>query len=204
MKNEVKLGLASVAALAAGSTAASAGSGGYEWSGPYAGISAGMLFGDIAYASTSDDYKLKGNFTPGMFAGYNWESHSGTVIGIELAGEFPMLGTSNTSTSYPNSYGYSYLVDGKVKFGKAFGQDDRVLLYGFGGGTIGSAKNYESEQDYSVYGVNYGIGLDYAVSERLRLGIEATGRTVNGYYDQTAHNRWYTFGEVAVRASFNF
>lgn len=204
MKNEVKLGMASVAALAAGTSAASAADasmGGYDWEGFYLGGSAGVLFGELAWDDLSGDYKLDNNFTPGVFAGYNHVLDNGVVIGAELAAQWPDLGVKGDDTSYPGDYGFNYLVDAKFKAGVTLGDDNRILAYGFGGISGGDMSAASNDMSYTAFGANYGVGVDYAVTDVVRIGVEVMGRTLDGYSDD---NKMHTNGQASLRASFNF
>ena len=212
MKNELKVGLTSVAAVAAGTTAAVAGAShpaapaaahpvdtGYNWTGFYVGGSYGMMGGDLAWESGSE-YQLTNNYLPGVFVGYNQTLSNGVVIGAELEKLFPKNGVTG-ATSNPNDYGYTSMVDAKFKVGMPILADKRLLLYGFGGMSSGRMSASSNTQTYMAYGANYGVGAEYAITNNIHIGAEVIGRSLDGY---TTTDKPYSNQEASLRLSFHF
>lgn len=181
-------GLASVAALAAGSQAASA----QDWSGAYAGISANANFGELPFNS---DYKLEHNGVLGGFVGARWNSGK-FVLGAELALQGYSGGDADEASSYPDDYRLGPMVDLKFSLGQPVG---KTLIYGFAG--VSAANVDTAYNNYASFGANFGIGADYRVSDQFSVGAELTHRFMNGYENDSDY---VGISTVALRASFHF
>ena len=183
-------GLASVAALAAGSHAASA----QDWTGFYAGLSANSNYGDLPFVDSGDDYTLESGAVLGGFVGTRWNA-AGHIMGAELAfqGE---IGASTTG----DPYSFNSLVDAKLSFGTPVGN---ALVYGFAGISGGKVSASGGDYSYSAFGANFGVGADYRVSDNLSVGVEYTHRLLSGY-DGENPNGSFNNGTLSLRASFHF
>jgi opacity protein-like surface antigen len=181
-------GLVSVAALAAGSQAASA----QNWTGAYAGLSVNSNHGELPFNS---DYKLDGVAVLGGFVGTRWSSGN-YVIGAELALQGYSGGDADGEGSDPEDYRLGPMVDLKFSVGKPIGN---TLVYGFVGA---SAANVDTAyNNYASFGANFGIGVDYRVSNSFSVGAELTHRVMNGYENDSDY---VGISTVALRASFHF
>lgn len=184
-------GLASVAALTAGSQIASA----QDWTGAYAGISVNSNSGTLPWSYPYDDYKLESGAVAGAFVGARWAAGN-FLVGTELAFQGAIGGDANGDSSYPEDYGFSSLIDLKLSLGKPIG---RTLVYGFAGLSSGNVTASSSGQNYTAFGANFGLGADYRVSDMFSVGAEYTHRIMSGYDTTNASN-----GTLALRASFHF
>lgn len=175
-----------------------------DWSGFYAGLS-------FSENSESIDQYLNGAIVPpaldlegnggGVFVGYLMQNGQ-YVYGGELA-------FSNLDTADPTGLGHSQTneqyLDLKGRFGFAAG---RALIYGILGYSRVTSRESAGNVDISTNGLNYGIGLDYLVSDRFFLGIEVLQRkSLEGDYGPSGFPGW-TFEtdsrSVTVRAGMTF
>lgn len=181
-------GMASVAAIAAGSQAADA----QDWTGAYAGLSVNSNQGSLPW---SDDYKLENSAVAGAFVGARWAAGN-VIVGAEIAYQGSFGGDADENSGNPEDYSFNRLVDAKLSIGKPVGQ---VLVYGFAGVSSGNVEAAADGQNYSAVGANFGLGADYRVSDKFSVGAEYTRRVMSGYDNASAGN-----GTLALRASFHF
>ena len=168
---QIAAGVATVSAVVAAATAAHAGDG--SWNGFYAGVSAGAVGGQ--FPDDNDNYYGVTGFTPGIFFGFNQE-----VGGFVMGGEIAMTAGNAAKnvegdTSYLSDYTVNSTIDAKVKAGMPIGS---ALVYGFAGASAVDAENYSNE--YSSFGVNFGAGVDFMVSEHMTIGAEYIQRRLTG------------------------
>jgi len=135
-----------------------------DWSGAYVGLGFGSYAGD---ASTNDptlggQFDLDNGTRSQVFGGYQFQNGS-VVYGGELA-----LGVGGGLSAGGVPIGQlDKIFDLKARLGYAV---DSVLLYGVMG--YSSAQIDLGFDDFSVSGMNYGIGVDYAVSDNFVVGAE--------------------------------
>ena len=187
------IGSTSVLALLAGTTSAQA----IDF---YAGASAGMAFGDVpAPGSTSypEDYALSGAVLGGFF-GAKSDIGNGMMAGVELALTGPTEGDADGNAGYDYSYDVNWMLDSKLRLGGSIGN---IEVYGFAGLTVGNANNYWTQ--YSVSGVNYGIGAEMPINANMSIGIEGIQREMTGY-GSSSNVGPFINQAVSVRASFDF
>ncbi len=128
---------------------------GTDWTGAYAGLQYDILDGDAVIGGALDGDAF------GLFGGYRHDF--GTFV---LGGEIDYMVGDLSPTVGPGLD-----VDGLLRLGVEAGYDaGPALIYG----TLGYAR-----ADISAGGANidfdgtfYGIGIDYAVSERVTIGAE--------------------------------
>jgi len=157
---------------------------GFDWTGGYAGATAGALFkGD----SFSDLRRFKdGTFIGGVHVGYNYQLEDNWVLGIEAEGN--LLNDKKPGVSLKN------YAAARVRAGYAF---DRFLPYVDGGvvvgrlevGSRGGAAAKEAKrkpEGHSHFGYTVGGGVEYALTDRM------TTRASYHYID--LKSRDYTVG----------
>jgi opacity protein-like surface antigen len=187
-------GLASVAALMSGTVAAQA-------QDSYIGFSYGGFQGEAPNenaSSSPEDYELDGGAL-GFFVGRDLTTVGAMTIGAELAYTGAVEGDPNEEADYDNAYDIDFMFDAKLRAGTDIGS---VMVYGFAGVTLGKASNYY-EPGYDFSGVNYGIGAQMDVATNMFIGAEVTGRTIDGYDDDSGDRRT-DHAEVSLRAGFKF
>lgn len=190
-------GLSATAASAADMTAPVAGSA-YDWSGFYAGLHIGVanghidatdvtqpnggFFTDLVPAGTEGFNFRNANIAGGVHVGaqYQWQQFvfggeaTWTATGIDKTITSPYFPDSDTETGKIEHYA---TVVGRI--GYAF---DRFMVYakaGYAGGEVGfrardndALVTYEQSEWHNGYAV--GVGLDYAITDKLSLGVDYT------------------------------
>ena len=124
-KKEVIAGTAAMVALAAAGSSASAADVGapHDWSGFYAGVSAGGFMGALPNVQdTTSHYNLVTSITPGAFAGFNVQSGN-IVWGAEA--DFQGIAMANSNSS-ARPYSLNNTLDAKARLGYA---TDQFLFY---------------------------------------------------------------------------
>ena len=194
-------GLTAVVAAAAGAQAAVAADVNMapadDWTGLYLGVGIGMMGGDFPVHQSSD-YKLRSDPVFGGFIGYNQEMSNGFVLGGELALQ---TGPNSRGGSPTDDYDMRYVADAKVKLGMAM---DNWMPYLFAGISGDGITTGSSHHDYTNFGVNYGLGADFKVSEQFTIGAEVMGRTFLDVYSDTSDGHDVTDFQGTLRAAFHF
>lgn len=145
----------------------------HDWSGPYIGLAYGKVSGDLDYTPPGAADTLDGGSLTSLFAGYLFQ-RGNLVYGGELAYS---RGKDTFATGFPLE-NVDTVIDLKGKIGYA---SNRALFYG----VLGYSKlDYSFELfpalDFSASGVSYGVGVDFAATERLSVGLEYLARTTDG------------------------
>lgn len=143
-----------------------------KWSGFYGGISVSKYSGDITLLSGGaviNQADMVSETVGGAFAGYNWQKGN-WVFGGELAYSNPNQAVSG----FPGAT-LEDVFDVKARVGYATGN---ALFYG----VIGRSWSTFSEALISIdqSGMNYGIGVDYALGKHTILGLEYLNRDLSG------------------------
>ena len=205
MKNELLVGVASAAALISTASAASAADvvAPDDWSGLYAGVSVGSMFGDLPWAngnSTAGGHVYGLNsaaITPGGFVGFNSETSGGMVFGAELAAQFSTPANIQGS-SY--QYGLNNTIDAKARLGFDAGQ---FMPYVFVGASSQSVAG-EDAKTYAAYGVNFGVGVDVKVADHMTIGAEYIRRQMSGFDALADKDVGFANNEISLRAAYHF
>ena len=186
------LSLAAVACLSALPAAAQ------DWSGFYGGAALSSVSGNWQHMDTPSgpitnfgDYSSAGMVS--LFAGYNVQS--GNLV---YGGEFSAGRASDLCfEDYPGECADKFM-DLKGRLGYAFGQ---ALVYGVAGLT---QLEYDyAPPAYTLTGVNYGLGVDYRVSDSYFVGGEILHRNTESdefQGDVTEHS----FTSVSLRFGMQF
>lgn len=166
----------------------------YDWSGAYVGGYVGGDMGTMEYFTPSvGPYDIDAAWAYGGFVGYNWQSGN-LVYGVEAA--------AGLFEGFPAGWpaeGYDYIIDARVRVGHAM---DNVLLYGFGGGSLSS---YTIAPDtWSLYGANFGAGVEFGVTDNVTIGGEYIGRFLTGETDTPPQTQDTWLHGLQLRASLRF
>ena len=190
--------LVSVAALVAGSNSVAA----QDWSGFYVGISANSNSGTSpAQPYVYDEgYQLGSDTTGGAFAGYRWNASDSVVMGFEIAMQGTITVDAPASQAPIDDYSFENLVDAKLSVGTSVG---KALIYGFAGMSSGILDS-SGDDAYSASGMNYGVGVDYMVSDKFTVGVEFISRNMTGYTSGGNPENLKNADTVSLRASFKF
>ncbi len=143
-----------------------------NWGGFYGGISASKFSGDATALSGGaivNQADMISETVAGVFAGYNWQKGK-WVFGGELAYSNP----DQDAVAFPGST-LKDVLDVKARVGYA---TNKVLFYGVVGRSWSEFDDTGTIFDQS--GMNYGIGVDYALGKHAILGLEYLKRDLSG------------------------
>lgn len=153
---------------------------GADWTGPYAGITAGYGWGQ----GTGDPDGLLG----GVYGGYNFQTHPNVVLGIE--GDATITGKDGTSGSHEISNPWNATLRGRA--GYTHGQ---TMVYGTAGLAAGGVKAEDKSSDTETgVGWTAGVGLEHILTETMTGRVELR-HTDLGTVDLTG------FGEASARST---
>lgn len=153
---------------------------GADWTGGYAGATLGYGWGQDALDGGDD-------MTYGVFGGYNYDF--GTFV---LGGELEYLGSElETGTNSLDD-----ITRLKLRAGYDAGP---ALLYGVVGAAYANADI--GGTSYSDTGYSYGVGVDYALSDKINLGLEVLQNEFDEF-DNSGSDLSAT--TVGARVSFKF
>lgn len=189
---EIKLNTAKLLASTALMTVAGAGAAmaDPDWTGMYVGGMYSLPDGVVSIGP--EDYDAN-TALPGGFVGVN-TSIGGLIVGFEV-------GTHIGDLTGPNDYAaVTGLVDYRVRVGTTFGD---ALIYAAAGASTATA-SFGPVEDYAMSGTNYGVGVDYAVTDNAFVGVDYTIRdftddlTGGDYVDARG------LSTISIRAGFTF
>ncbi|MBL4807893.1 MAG: outer membrane beta-barrel protein [Rhodobacteraceae bacterium] len=164
-----------------------------SWNGFYVGgalnsFPSGFEFDGVL----TEDFDIQGA-TGSVFAGYN-TSFGALVVGGEVnafLGDVALEGATHT---------FSDMIDLKAKAGTSFGN---ALVYATVGYSFVTEDSFRGVHDVS--GLNYGIGVDYLVTDNIFIGADVVVRNLNGrdvvnsyFYDTSP------LTTVSIRAGYKF
>lgn len=172
----------------------------YDWSGPYLGVHAGYLWGDVDvdYEDLGGGGEIDG-FIGGGLGGLNFQSDN-LVFGVE--GDFGLTGADGNGVACMGDFDcateiYSYDMDWNAHLRARVGLAmDRTLIFIAGGLAIaehelgavyGNLMTGSGTETH--YGFTIGGGAEYAMTDNLLLRLEYL-------YDDYGKER-YNFGEDA-------
>jgi opacity protein-like surface antigen len=166
----------------------------HDWSGGYVGLGYSHISGDMVYSSGPTVFEFESSSAPSIFAGYLLQRGT-LVFGGELA---YTNGDGSTLVGFP-AEGITDIFDLKGRFGVAA---NRTLFYGvLGFSTVdyneGAAENGSS-------GFSYGLGLDFAASDRIVAGVEYLARKTDGDTFTPGLTRDLDINTVSLRVGLSF
>ena len=166
--------------------------------GAYMGLSLGQFNGALPFKGdqSNTNYSVGNDLSFGAFAGYNWDLASPAVAGIEVA--LSKGPSSNYQAPTYEDYAINYLVDVKGRIGAKIGQN--AFAYAFAGASRGNMGTL-ALGDYGVFGANFGVGGEYAINEKMSVGIEYIDRRLR---DVSGVGGTVDLSSVSVRAIFKF
>jgi outer membrane immunogenic protein len=138
------------------------------FTGFYGALEFGTINGSVTSAPTSS---FDGGITLGLAAGYNWQT--GPFV---FGGEVRMMRAEDFSWPAGAADAYRTLYDLRGRAGYAIGD---FMVYGALGYSVGTfAPSTANAGDTD--GLNFGIGMEYNVSDRFFLGADLTRRDLEG------------------------
>jgi outer membrane immunogenic protein len=169
-----------------------------DWSGAYVGLSYGFASGDYSFTS-APIRDMDGRSLTQLFGGYQVQ-RGALVYGGELA-----FGSAQDTvvTGFTTSQ-VTDMIDLKGRVGYASAD---FLIYGVLGYTMSEFDDdtTASGQEYGIGGINYGIGVDYAISDNFVIGAEYLIRDLSGTSLSVQPNTaTIDFDTISVRAIYKF
>lgn len=156
------------------------------------------LYGGVSYGlNTSDENSLGYSYNSGnaaVFLGYDKQINNFT-IGGEIAYTIGGVGLDQFSI---DGYEANNVLDLKARIGTNF---NRVHLYGVVGYSMADIDSGYGGGSESASGLNFGVGADFAVTERITVGIEYLRRNFEDTGDYATTDSLSTVG---LRVGFRF
>lgn len=176
----------------------------FDWSGFYVGASVGKLDSSATAKTAGGDVAidLDGGTVPGIFAGYNWQTGN-FVFGGEIAFGFPgdsvVTSIGGSPATLPGD-GIGNVFDVFARGGYAF---DRAMIYAkvgysktkYDAGSLGS-------MDFD--GVAYGLGIDFAATDHIVVGLDWTKRDLDGDNQLAPTKVKLDASTVTLRVAYKF
>ncbi len=164
-----------------------------NWSGFYGGLSASSYSGQTTQTvgGIPNVYALSTKSAVGVFAGYNWQNGH-LVLGGELAYTDPDQGHILFPATHLNK-----TFDAKLRAGYA---TEKTLFYGVIGGSSASITDFGTNVKLS--GLSYGMGVDYALTDKIVIGAEYLMRSLNGTFLTSSYKT--KSNSISARLSWKF
>lgn len=159
-----------------------------DWTGMYVGGMYSLPDGIVSFGG--DDYDAD-SAVPGGFVGVN-TSIGGLIVGFEVGTHIGDI----TSDDYVAVTG---LVDYRVRVGTTFGD---ALIYAAAGASTATASIVND--DYAMSGTNYGVGVDYAVTDNAFIGVDYTIRDLTDDVSNGNYVDARGLSTISIRAGFTF
>ena len=150
----------------------------HDWSGGYVGLSYGRTSADVDF-STTGNFDLEGGDALGIYGGYLVQRGQ-LVFGGEIA--YAKVSDAFIPGGFGDDDEIDHVLDIKARLGFAA---NRSLFYG----VLGYSQSQYSDDDAGdffesgVDGFAAGLGADFAVSDRLSVGMEYLTRDLSGDLD---------------------
>ena len=168
-----------------------------DWSGAYVGLSYGFASGDYDFTLLNGDTRDMddGSLTQ-LFGGYQVQ-RGALVYGGELA-----FGSAQDTvvTGFPTAQ-VTDIIDLKGRVGYA---SVDFLIYGVLGYTMGGYSDDQLGSEWDIGGINYGIGVEYAISDTFVIGAEYLIRDMSGDNRGGTNITTIDFDTISVRAIYKF
>ncbi|MDC1379984.1 porin family protein [Octadecabacter sp.] len=167
-----------------------------DWSGAYVGLSYGFASGDYSFSYIDRDMD-DGSLTQ-LFGGYQVQ-RGALVYGGELA-----FGSAQDTvvTGFPTAQVTDMIdLNGRVGYASC-----DFLIYGVLGYTMSeySDNTTISGGEWDIGGINYGIGVDYAISDNFVIGAEYLIRDLSGDNPGGTNSATIDFDTISVREIYKF
>lgn len=167
----------------------------HDWSGFHAGLGYGRSSGDLDF-DPSPAQDLDSGSAMGLHLGYQWQ-HNALVYGAELS--YLKL-KDNFVTGFP-CCDVERTIDIKGSLGYTA---NRTLFYGVLGYSLGSYEE-TSGDDWNPKGAAFGLGADFAATDRLTVGLEYMSRNLSGDNpDGSVQSVEIDLDTLSLRVGFSF
>lgn len=164
-----------------------------DWSGFYAGINVGSSGGTVSFTS-GPSYDLISATSYGAFVGYNFQSDT-LVYGAELGYSTGGVGiaTAPPGVQFDDFFGI------KGRIGYSIGS---ALVYGVLGAN--NTTYYSNNVTPSGFGISYGVGVDYLITDTYFAGLEYLVRAPSIDWIDSSFAAEPTINTVQIRAGMKF
>jgi len=167
----------------------------HDWSGPYVGLGYGKTSGGLDY-TPGGSFDLNGGNATSLYAGYLMQ-RGALVYGGELAFS---KGNDTFATGFPTE-NVDRIIDLKGRVGYAA---NKALFYG----AVGfSSMKYDVpviSNSFTTSGLNYGLGVDFAVTDRVTMGLEYLARKTEGDTFNVGQTADLDVNTITFRVGFSF
>lgn len=172
----------------------------HDWSGPYVGVSYGRSAGSQATDTTRGPvFDFTSGSVPGVHLGYLFQNGN-LVYGAELA---HVTYNDVTFTIIP-TYKMETTTDLKGRLGHAWNRIEVHAILGYSKGDF-SLSVPGISATYKPKGFSYGLGLDYAATDRITVGLEYLARKMQADAPNPGFsNADFDIDTVSLRVGFNF
>lgn len=139
-----------------------------SWTGFYIGAHAGSTFDDTLSPEDDreDDIELDSSFIAGLHVGYNWQTHSHLVLGVEADVSVGPFEHDEDGFEFETT---DYLASIRGRLGYSFGN---TLLYGTGGVAFLQWSDDVVIEDDNTIGWVAGAGIEHKFRDNWSLGLE--------------------------------
>lgn len=164
----------------------------------FQGFYGGLTYGFSSGEENDAGYTVGDGNNLGFFAGYTHAFGSFTLGGEVhyTTGRFDV----DTDLGIDNGYEANDLVDLKARAGMVF--NSNIHAYGFVGYSQVHTSEYNADENEHS-GLNYGVGVEYQVMDRVNLGLEYIQRDF-GDDDDGAYTDTRAISTIALRVGFQF
>lgn len=170
----------------------------YDWSGLYVGLGYSMNAGDLDFINPTLARPMDDGTGASIFAGYLIQNGN-LVYGGEVA--YYMLNEQTFTGFAANVANFDPVIDVSLRLGYAF---DRTLVFGQVGYSMSTVSEPSSNLEYDQTGLNYGLGVDYAVTDQFSIGVLYTNRNMEGDSQNPGQTVEAQHSSLSLRAAFRF
>lgn len=134
-----------------------------SWMGPYVGVQGGYGFAGRAKDTTFGNSMNTDGFVGGGFAGYNYDTGTGIVAGIEGDLGYSGVKGSNAGTEVKSG------LDGSIRARLGYTVTPTILLYGTAGGAGRNVSVTEGgvKDSNTALGWTAGVGADVKITQNI-------------------------------------
>ena len=167
-----------------------------DWTGGYVGLGYSMYSGDLDYSNPGGgSFDLDDSNGANIFGGYLFQS--GNIV---YGGELAYYDTGDQNVEGVAGASMDNVLDLSGRVGYAI---DNVQFYALAGYSMGEFSQGGADEDLD--GWNYGLGVEYLVSDQFSVGLQYTGRELEGDNPAVAGQEIdMNHNSVSLRAAFRF
>lgn len=175
----------------------------FSWTGPYLGLQGGYGWGSSTYTdSVPSDNKIGvRGWQGGVYGGFNFQTASPLVLGVEADANWSGKKGSNAGDSVSNPWNAS--VRGRLGFSM-----DRYMVYGTGGVAFGQVKVTDgggpTTESVNRTGWAAGLGVEAAVTENVVVRGEFRHTNLGTATLPTLGTASYYSNDVMVGIGYKF